>query len=165
MRNITDLFAFENYATFDRIRPLKWCNAAMLHACAYYRTIFSSELTYDQLITELLQGNLRAVISLVYGAARAADAQMTVYRYSQVYKSDNLQNYIDVALEGIKAYLPDPETQDSGKNLDDSYPDTQAETQKKTKAAPIIGDSGTGSPKASSSSRTANSSKARKSHS
>ena len=130
MRNISDLFAFENYATFDRIRPLKWCNAAMLHAGTYYKAIFDKEVTYDQLMSELLQGNLRAIVSLVYGAARAADNTMTAFRFSQVYREDNLKDYIDAALAGVKEYLPDPETQDSGKNLDESYPDTQAEAQK-----------------------------------
>jgi hypothetical protein len=164
MRNISDLFAFENYATFDRIRPLKWCNAAMLHAGTYYKAIFDKEVTYDQLMSELLQGNLRAIVSLVYGAARAADNTMTAFRFSQVYREDNLKDYSDAALAGVKEYLPDPETQDSGKNLDESYPDTQAEAQKKTKekVKDSIGDSGSGSQKASSSSRTKNSSTRRK---
>lgn len=162
MRNISDLFAFENYATFDRIRPLKWCNAAMLHAGTYYRSIFDKEATYDQIIAELLQGNLRAIVSLVYGAARAADPGLNAFRFSQIYREENLKEYIDAALAGVKEYLPDPETPDSGKNLDESYPDTQAEAQKKTKAKDSIGDSGTGSQKASSSSRTKNSSKPRK---
>src|SRR5574343_661860 len=109
MRNISELYAHENYATFDRIRPLKWCNAAMLHAGTYFRPIYDQEMTYDQIIADLIAGNLKAVVSLVYGAARAADQQMNVYRFSQVFREDHLKEYIDAALEGVKAYLPDPE--------------------------------------------------------
>jgi len=50
-----------------------------------------------------------------------------VFVFGAIYNKDNVTECIDAALQGIKAYLPEPEIKDSGKNLDESYPDTQTE--------------------------------------
>ena len=153
MENITDFYAYENYASFDTQRPLKWCNGAIMYACQYYDQAFMEKITYDKILEDMLTGKLRAIVSLLYGAARMADNRIDYNRFGRIYKSQNLQEYINVVLAGIKHYQPEPEIKDSGENLDDSYPDTQTEVKKKTPTKSLIGDSGTGLPETNSRSR------------
>jgi hypothetical protein len=156
---LQDLYPFENYATFDHARRLRWCNNTILHAIEYYRVINGTKIDFDLLVKELQAGKLRAVISLVYGAVRAADDKMDIMAFGRIYKNDNLKEYIDVAITGMAAYLPEPEITDQGQNLDEEWPDTQAEVKKKTSSKKLTGDSGTGSPGQRRGSRLKNSGK------
>ena len=162
MENITDFYAYENYASFDVPRPLKWCNGAILHACQYYEQAYLEKITYDGILADMRAGKLRAIVSLLYGAARMADSKIDYYRFSRIYKAANIEEYVNTVLAGIKQYQPEPEIKDSGMNLADDYPDTQAEVKKKTvQTKSLIGPTGTGSPDPSSTSRRKNSLKQR----
>lgn len=131
IEELQDLYPFENYATFDKVRKLKWCNNTILYAVEYFRIVYKEKMDYDLIIKELRDGKIRAVISLLYGALKAADKRIDIMRFGRIYKNDNLQEYIDAVVEGLEAYLPEPEIQDHGKNLDEDWPDTQAEIKKK----------------------------------
>lgn len=128
---LQDFFPFENYAEFDHVRRLKWCNNAVFNAIEYYRVIYGVNIDFDSIIKEMQDGKMRAVISLLYGALRAANNRLDIMAFGRLYKSDNLKQYIDIVVEGMKAYLPEPEIQDHGHNLDESWPDTQSEVKQK----------------------------------
>jgi len=162
MENITDFYAYENHASFDVPRPLKWCNGAILYACQYYEQAYLEKISYDGILADMRSGKLRAIVSLLYGAARMADNRIDFYRFSRIYKSANIEEYVNVVLAGIKQYQPEPDIKDSGLNLADDYPDTQAEVKKKTvQTKSLIGPTGSGSPDPSSSSHRKNSRKQR----
>jgi hypothetical protein len=143
---LQDLMPYENHTTFDHERRLLWCIDAMLNAIRYYREAFEEETTRDTLLDELERYNQRVIISLLYGALRAADEQMTPFMFARIYKKNNLKQYIDVVLEGVVHYLPHPgEQAKHSRKLDESWPDTQSEVKKKTPA--WTGDGGSGLPK------------------
>jgi len=144
IEELQDLYPFENHATFDRVRRLKWCNNTILYAVEYYRIIYKEKIDYDMIMKEIQDGKMRAVISLLYGAARAADNRIDIMLFGRIYKNENLKEYIDAVIEGMEAYLPEPEIQDHGKNLDEDWPDTQAEIKKKGLFRKQTGAFGTG---------------------
>jgi len=131
IEELQDLYPYENYAKFDKIRRLKWCNNAVLYAIEYYRVAYGVKTNFDLMLRELQDGKLRAVIGLLYGALRAADNTIDVAKFNKLYRVNNLKEYIDVVIEGMMAYLPEPEIQDHGQNLDESWPDTQAKAREK----------------------------------
>ena len=45
------------------------------------------------IMKEIQDGKMRAVISLLYGAARAADNRIDIMLLGRIYKNDNLQEY------------------------------------------------------------------------
>lgn len=147
IEELQDLYPFENHATFDRVRRLKWCNNTILYAVEYYRIIYKEKIDYDMIMKEIQDGKMRAVISLLYGAARAADNRIDIMLFGRIYKNENLKEYIDAVIEGMEAYLPEPEIQDHGKNLDEDWPDTQAEIKKKELSKKRTGVFGFGSRK------------------
>lgn len=147
IEELQDLFPHENYADFDRVRRLKWCNNTILYAVEYYRIIYKEKIDYDMIMKEIQDGKMRAVISLLYGAARAADNRIDIMLFGRIYKNENLKEYIDAVIEGMEAYLPEPEIQDHGKNLDEDWPDTQAEIKKKELSKKRTGVFGFGSRK------------------
>lgn len=140
---LQDLYPYENYADFDFVRRLKWCNATILYALEYYRTVQQAEIDYDTLMAELQSVKMRAVIALLYGALRANDGNMDLKTFGTVYKTEKLAGYIDAVIDGIKHYLPEPEGNDPQK-LDEEWPDTQAELKKKKSKKKQIGDIGSG---------------------
>ncbi len=125
MEDFQDLFSYENYAQFDKVRKLKWCNNAIKYALDYMRIIFNQEIDYDGLIRKL--SDTRVIISLLYGAAKAADGKMDIMNFK--YKSQNIYEYTSAVLDGIENYLPKPENIDHGRNLDEDWPDTQKQLQ------------------------------------
>ncbi|NLU36874.1 MAG: hypothetical protein GXX01_07635 [Clostridiales bacterium] len=129
------------------MRRLKWCNNTILYAVEYYRIIYKEKIDYDMIMKEIQDGKMRAVISLLYGAARAADNRIDIMLFGRIYKNENLKEYIDAVIEGMEAYLPEPEIQDHGKNLDEDWPDTQAEIKKKGLSKKRTGVFGFGSQK------------------
>lgn len=147
IEELQDLYPFENYATFDKVRKLKWCNNTILYAIEYYRVIYKEKLDYDMIMKEIQDAKMRAVISLLYGALRAADKQIDIMDFGRIYKSENLKEYIDAVIEGMKAYLPEPEIQDHGQNLDEGWPDTQSQVKKKGSFRKLTGGFGSGSRK------------------
>ena len=112
IEELQDLYPFENYATFDKVRKLKWCNNTILYAVEYFRIVYKEKMDYDLIIKELRDGKIRAVISLLYGALKAADKRIDIMRFGRIYKNENLKEYIDAVIEGMEAYLPEPEIQD-----------------------------------------------------
>lgn len=144
IEELQDIYPFENYVTFDRVRRLKWCNNTIIRAVEYYRVIYDTKTDYDVIIKELQDGKMRAVISLLYGALRAANDRIDIITFGRLYKNDNLKQYIDAVIEGMKAYLPDPEIQDHGQNLDEGWPDTQSEVKKKGLVRKLTGVFGIG---------------------
>ena len=146
IEELQDLYPFENYATFDKVRKLKWCNNTILYAIEYYRVIYKEITNYDVIVKELQDSKMRAVISLLYGALKAANNQTDIMTFGRIYKSDNLKEYIDKVIEGMEAYLPEPEIQDHGRNLDEDWPDTQSEVKKKGLLKRLIGVFGIGLP-------------------
>jgi hypothetical protein len=66
--------------------------------------------------------------------------------FGRIYKREHLKEYIDAVIEGMAAYLPEPEAVDHGQNLDEDWPDTQSEVKKKTSLTKRTGDSGIGLP-------------------
>ncbi len=156
--DITDLYPLENYAVFDRIRPLVWSNAAIVNACHYMMTLYQKKTTYDEIIKEFLsKGTIESTIALLYGATKAANDRMDVFWFGRIYRSSNLDSYINAVIQGVASYLPEPEIKDSGNNLDESYPDTQAEVKKKKIRKGMTGDTGSGLQNQSSTSRRPNS--------
>lgn len=131
IEELQDLYPFENYVMFDKMRRLKWCNNTILYAIEYYRVVFNQKMDFDLLLKDMQDGKIQAVISLLYGALRAADNKIDIIKFGRIYKNDNLNQYIDVVVEGMEAYLPEPEILDHGQNLDESWPDTQSEVKKK----------------------------------
>lgn len=147
IEELQDLFPHENYADFDRVRRLKWCNNTILYAVEYYRIIYKEKIDYDMIMKEIQDGKMRAVISLLYGALKAADKRVDIMFFGRIYKNDNLKEYIDAVIEGLQAYLPEPEIHDHGQNLDEDWPDTQAEIKKKELSKKRTGVFGFGSRK------------------
>lgn len=147
IEELQDLYYFENYATFDRVRKLKWCNNTILYAIEYYRIIFKEKTDYDRIMKELQDKKMRAVIALLYGAIKAANNKINIMVFGRIYKNENLKEYIDAVIEGMEAYLPEPEIQDHGQNLDESWPDTQSQVKKKELSKKRTGVSGSGSQK------------------
>lgn len=135
MDNLTDLFPFENSASFDRDRQLKWCNAAVLHAMAYCKQISDIDLSYEQMLDELREGRLRAIQALLYGALKAGDDRVTVKRFGDIYKTGNILQYVEAVIDGMAHYLQPPGSKDDEKDLDPEWPDTQKEVKKKTSAS------------------------------
>ncbi|HHU77829.1 MAG TPA: hypothetical protein GXZ29_02960 [Clostridiales bacterium] len=131
IEELQDLFPHENYADFDRVRRLKWCNNTILYAIEYYRVVLNIKTDFDLLINDMKDGKLQAVISLLYGALRAVDTKVDITEFGRIYKPGNITQYINVVVEGLEAYLPEPEILDHGQNLDESWPDTQSEIRKK----------------------------------
>lgn len=146
MENITDFFPYENSVEFDTERTLKWSNETILRAIEYYRTVCGVTIDYDAILAEVKAGTLRSIQALLYGALRSSDQGMTIQRYAQIYKKDDIHalGYINAVLEGILHYLPDHSAQDAGENLDPEWPDTQEEQKKKESAPQPTGDSGSG---------------------
>lgn len=130
------LYAFENYATFDCIRKLKWNNNAMRYAVEYSRVALGIETTVDLIWAGVKNVSAQTVLALLFGALRAADPTMDIPLFGAIYKSDFLGEYLAAVIEGMKNYLPDiDEGADHGQNLDESWPDTQGEL-KKNKLSP-----------------------------
>jgi len=144
IEELQDLFPYENYADFDRVRRLKWCNNSILYAIEYYRVVLKQKTDFDLLLKDMQEGKIQAVISLLYGALRAANSKVGITEFGCIYKNDNLKQYIDAVVEGLEAYLPEPEIQDHGKNLDEDWPDTQSEIKKKELSKKRTGGFGTG---------------------
>jgi hypothetical protein len=147
---LQDLYPFENYATLDdpkNPRRMKWCNNTMLYATEYYRRTIGEEITYDGLIKAVRNMKMAAIIALIYGGVRAADPDIDYTRFANIYKSnDHLMDNVSAVLEGITAYLPEPDgVIDDGRDLDESYPDTQAEVKKKESKTKPTGGAGIGS--------------------
>ena len=131
VEELQDLYPLENYATFDRVRKLKWCNNTILYAIEYYRIVYKEKMTYDLILHEIENTKMRAVLALLYGALKAADDRIDITTFGRIYKNDFLKEYIDAVVEGMEAYLPEPEFYDHGGNLDEDWPDTQSEVKKK----------------------------------
>ena len=131
VEELQDLYPLENYATFDRVRKLKWCNNTILYAIEYYRIVYKEKMTYDLILNEIENTKMRAVLALLYGALKAADDRIDITTFGRIYKNDFLKEYIDAVVEGMEAYLPEPEFYDHGENLDEDWPDTQSEVKKK----------------------------------
>lgn len=144
VEELQDLYPFENYATFDKVRKLKWCNNTILYAIEYYRIIYKEKITYDLLLYELANTKMRAVIALLYGALKAANYRMDIITFGRIYRNENLKEYIDAVIEGMQAYLPEPEIQDHGQNLDEDWPDTQSQVKKKGLLKKLTGAFGIG---------------------
>lgn len=144
---LQDLYPHENYAELDKPRRMKWCNSALLYAMDYYRRTYGEEITYDGLIKALRELKMAAVTALIYGGVRAADPDVDYIVFTRIYENnEHLMDNVSAVLEGITAYLPEPGgVIDAGRDLDESYPDTQAEVKKKESKTEPTGDSGTGS--------------------
>jgi len=149
---LQDLYPFENYATLGAEKPrqyrMRWNNNAILYALEYYRITAGKEITYDELIGLLNNRpmSMTAIIALIYGAMRAARPSIDYKVFCDIYTNDHLADNITAVLEGMAACLPEPEGNiDSGKDLDEDWPDTQAELKKKESLTEPLGDSGTGS--------------------
>lgn len=140
---MTDFFPHENDAQFDRPRPLKWTNAAVLQAILYCQTVCGINTSYEAILADLRAGKLRAVQALLFGALKAADDRMTVKLFGDIYRPMNLADYVAAVLDGMSHYLPAPAVRDEGMDLDPDWPDTQAEVKKKTFAS--SGATGSGS--------------------
>lgn len=125
-----EFFVYENYATFDKLRKLKWNNNAIIMALRYYHTVLKKKITYDDLMEELKDGKASGVLSMLYGAVCAADSSITLPVFNDIYKAEHLKEYITAVYEGIKEYLPEPEIKDTGEDLDPSWPDTQSQVKK-----------------------------------
>ncbi len=147
MEKLSDYFPYENTAEFDFERLLKWSNATIVYAIDYCKKVSNEQLDYDTLVQELLKGTLRSVQALLFGALKAADHKIDIKRYTQIYKPDNLAAYVTAVMDGMAHYMPDPEIKDTGKDLDDAWPDTQAELKKKASTKRRTGASGSGSAK------------------
>jgi hypothetical protein len=144
---LQDLYPHENYATLrGKEYRMRWCNAAFLHAIDYYRKTHGEEITYDGLINAVRESKMSGVVALIYGAVRAANPSVDYIRFCSIYDNDHLTDNISAVLEGVSAYLPEPEgVVDDGKNLDESYPDTQGELKKKVSSTEQTGAFGFGS--------------------
>ena len=129
VEELQDLYPLENYATFDRVRKLKWCNNTILYAIEYYRIVYKEKMTYDLILHEIENTKMRAVLALLYGALKAADDRIDITTFGRIYKNDFLKEYIDAVVEGMEAYLSEP-VYDHGENLDEDWPDTQSEVKK-----------------------------------
>lgn len=149
---LQDLYPFENYATLGAEKPrqyrMRWNNNAILYALEYYRMTAGEEATYDILI-EKLGGNpmdMTAIIAFIYGAMRAARPSIDYKAFCDIYTNDHLLDNMNAVIDGITHYLPEPDGHvDSGKDLDEDWPDTQAELKKKELSTATLGGSGTGS--------------------
>lgn len=126
------MYPLENYATFDRVRKMRWDNEAILNAISYHQMVSGHEITYDDILDGLNHNDMACVIALIYGALCSADKNMSFTKFGNVYRNEYLTEYLDAVNEGINHYLPDPTIDDDLEDLDESYPDTQAEIKKKT---------------------------------
>jgi len=131
MQELTDFFPIENSVQLDRDRQLKWSNAAILHAIQYYQEICGIKVAYENILDELRAGTLRAIQALLYGALKAADDRITIKLFGKIYRPANLEQYVLAVASGMSHYMPDSEVLDNGKDLDEEWPDTQAEVKKK----------------------------------
>lgn len=132
MKNdITEFYPFENYATFDRVRKLKWNNNATLQAISYFNIVHGKKITRNNLIEGLASGAVEYIIAALYGALCAASEKITLPVFNRIYKSENLSEYITAVYEGAKANEPEPVIKDTGADLDTDWPDTQKEVKKK----------------------------------
>ncbi len=78
--------------------------------------------------------------------------------FCDIYTNDHLLDNMNAIIEGMAAYLPEPEGHiDSGKDLDERWPDTQGELKKKESSTELTGDIGTGSRRQSTAFRPKNS--------
>jgi hypothetical protein len=75
---------------------------------------------------------------------KKANEKIDAMVFGRIYKNEHLKEYIDAVLSGMTAYLPEPEVTDHGQNLDEDWPDTQAEIKKKKLPKKRTGDFGTG---------------------
>lgn len=143
---LQDLYPHENYVTLKgKEYRMKWCNAAFLHAIDYYKKTHSEEITYDGLINAVRNSKMAGVVALIYGAVRAANPSVDYIRFCNIYDNESLMENISAVLDGVSSYLPKPDgVVDDGRNLDESYPDTQGELKKKESSSEPTGDSGTG---------------------
>jgi|GEM_PF-5242653 len=146
--DISDFYPFENYATFDRVRKLKWNNNATLQAISYFNTVYGKKITRSELIEGLASGAIEYIIASLYGALCAADERLTIQIFNRIYKPEYLSEYITAVYEGAKANEPEPMVQDNGENLDLDWPDTQSEVKKNKEKSTTTLDIGFGSRKA-----------------
>lgn len=160
MKNdITEFYPFENYATFDRVRKLKWNNNATLQAISYFNTVHGKKITRNNLIEGLASGAVEYIIAALYGALCAADKRITLPIFNRIYKPEYLSEYIKAVYEGAKANEPEPVIKDTGADLDPDWPDTQSEAKKNKELNKTTSAIGSGSQKAKSASRSTKSKK------
>lgn len=143
--DLTDFMPYINKAVFDHERQLKWCNATMAYAVEYARDNGIGD-TSDEVLDATEKGNLEGMKALLYGALRAATLAMTLKRFYDIYKPENLYQYMEAVGDGIRHYRPE-DTGDNGEDLDESWPDTQSQVKKKKKKGRArTGADGTGLP-------------------
>lgn len=144
---LQDFYAYENEATFDKVRRLKWCNDTFRYAIEYYNGL-GIDMDVDSILSEITGVKIRAVLALLYGALRAEYPKVTIGYFNHVYQNNNITEYIDVVIDGIKHYMAEPDKSISQElDLDKKWPDTQAELKKKELSKKQTGDSGSGSRK------------------
>ncbi len=145
IEDLHDLYPFENYATFDKIRKMKWCNNTFVYAIEYKRVVLGEQTDYDKIMQSI--GSIDTIIALIYGALKAANDKIDISNFGRIYKGEHLKEYIEKVLEGVKMYHPEPEIKYSDDDLDEGWPDTQGELKKKVSTKRQTGASGTGSRK------------------
>ena len=127
---LQDIGPYRNQVTLDRVRWLRWCNRAILHGLEYYGQAVETTNS-DTLISKVASGDIAAMLALLYGAASAEDPGITPATYTRMVQPERGPEYVDVVLDGLRHYLPPPQVQDDGQNLDEDWPDTQAEVRKR----------------------------------
>lgn len=107
---------------------LEWCNLAISSALDYLKVEYQLTLEFDDLIE--IYNTDEFIFSLLYGALYAA-CGMTIPQYEGLITSTtiSMKEIVLAVYDGITNYLP--KKRYSTQNLDEEWPDTQAEMAQK----------------------------------
>lgn len=131
--DVGGLGPFVNFAYFDRLRELHWCNDAISHAITYYRVVTGETASYDQLLNSA--GTVSGIEALLYGAMRAATL-ITPERFARIFNGERLGEYIECVREGLNEYLPENEIAEVAvvdAPGDEEWPEVKPKIKKKKK--------------------------------
>ena len=134
---LQDYFPAESYLMLDVERPLRWDIQAILKALACVPVLCGKPLSYSQFLERLCRLDTPCLTAALFGAAASADGSLMPQEFLR--GCPELSEEITLSiLQGIQSFLPDPDCEDNGEDLDEEWPDTQKEL--KSGGAVDIGD-------------------------